>query len=158
MLFQGGVETGRRYRAISALRNTSGARLVAIDDLARRGQYNTTFSADDERMTPMREATYTLCPPGDTPESQRIYQAISQGSIPLLNSHFQRPSIVNWSALSVPIRILPDHLGGGLALLNAEEQRAAQWEVWRERRSITCEASNPRFRDYVEKGLRQMLN
>ena len=85
-------------------------------------------------------------------------QAISQGSIPLLNAHFQRPSIVNWSALSVPIRILPAHLGGGLALLNAEEQRAAQWEVWRERSSITCEASNPRFRDYVEKGLRQMLN
>ena len=67
VLFQGGVETGHgRYRAIGALRNTSGARLVAIDDLARRGQYNTSFSADDERMTPMREATYTLCPPGHT--------------------------------------------------------------------------------------------
>ena len=41
--------------------------------------------------------------------------------------------------------------------MGAEEQRAAQWEVWRERRTITCEASNPRFREYVEKGLRRML-
>ena len=160
VLFQGGVGTGHgvRLRAVAALNRTSGAKLVAIDNQKQSGQYDTLFRTDDERMAPMREATYTLCPPGDTPESQRIYQAISQGSIPLLNAHFQRPSIVNWSALSVPIRILPAHLGGGLALLNAEEQRAAQWEVWRERRSITCEASNPRFRDYVEKGLRQMLN
>ena len=84
-------------------------------------------------------------------------QAISQGSIPLLDARFQRPPLVNWSALSAPIRILPAHLGGGLALLGAEEERTAQWEVWRERRTITCEASNPRFREYVEKGLRRML-
>ena len=86
-----------------------------------------------------------------------LFQAISQGSIPLLDGKFQRPPLVNWSALSAPIRILPAHLGGGLALLSAEEERAAQWEVWRERGTITCEASNPRFREYVEKGLRRML-
>ncbi len=92
----------------------------------------------------------------DTQPSISI-QAISQGSIPLLDEMFQRPPLVNWSALSAPIRILPAHLGGGLALLSAEEERAAQWEVWRERGTITCEASNPRFREYVEKGLRRML-
>ena len=71
----------------------------------------------------------------------------------MLDWKFQRPPLVNWSALSAPIRILR----GRLALLGAEEERAAQWEVWRERRTITCEASNPRFREYVEKGLRRML-
>ena len=76
VLFQGGVRTGLRFRAIRALRHTPGARLVAIDNLTRWGQYNTSFGADDERLTPMREATYTLCPAGHTPESQRIYQAI----------------------------------------------------------------------------------
>ena len=76
VLFQGGVRTGLRFRAIGALRHTPGARLVAIDNLTRWGQYNTSFGADDERLTPMREATYTLCPAGHTPESQRIYQAI----------------------------------------------------------------------------------
>ena len=75
----------------------------------------------------------------------------------MLGARFQKPPFVNWSALSAPIRILPAHLGGRLALLGAEEERAAQWEVWRERRTITCEASNPRFREYVEKGLRRML-
>ena len=157
-LFQGGVATGvangGRLREIGALMRTPNARLVAIDNQTRRGQYNTSFRADDERLKPMREATYTLCPPGDTPESQRIYQAISQGSIPLLDWKFQRPPLVNWSALSAPIRIL----GGRLALLGAEEERAAQWEVWRERMTITCEASNPRFREYVEKGLRRIAD
>ena len=88
-----------------------------------------------------------------------LIQANSQGSIPLLDEKFQRPPLVNWSALSAPIRILPVHLGGGLALLGAEEQRAAQslWEVSRERGTITCEASKPRFREYVEKGLSRML-
>ena len=76
VLFQGGVRTGRfRYRAITALKRTPNARLVAIDKQARMGQYNTSFLAGDERLTPMREATYTLCPAGHTPESQRIYQA-----------------------------------------------------------------------------------
>ena len=158
VLFQGGVATGvangGRLREIGALMRTPNARLVAIDNQTRRGQYNTSFRADDERLKPMREATYTLCPPGDTPESQRIYQAISQGSIPLLDWKFQRPPLVNWSALSAPIRIL----GGRLALLGAEEERAAQWEVWRERATITCEASNPRFREYVEKGLRRIAD
>ena len=78
MLFQGGVETGRlRFRAIGALKRTPNSKLVAINPV-RRGQYNTSFRADDERLTRMREATYTLCPPGHTPESQRIYQAIRQ--------------------------------------------------------------------------------
>ena len=76
VLFQGGVRTGvLRFRAIGALRHTPGAKLVAIDP-ARKSQYNTSFGADDDRLTPMREATYTLCPAGHTPESQRIYQAI----------------------------------------------------------------------------------
>ena len=76
VLFQGGVRTGvLRFRAIGALRHTPGARPVAIDP-ARKSQYNTSFGADDDRLTPMREATYTLCPAGHTPESQRIYQAI----------------------------------------------------------------------------------
>ena len=77
MLFQGGVATGHgvRLRAVAALKRTTGAKLVAIDNQTRRGQYNTSFRADDERLKPMREATYTLCPTGDTPESQRIYQA-----------------------------------------------------------------------------------
>ena len=61
VLFQGGVRTGVRFRAIGALRHTPGARLVAIHDLARRGQYITSFGADDERLTPMREATRTRC-------------------------------------------------------------------------------------------------
>ena len=80
VLFQGGVETGRlRFRAIGALKRTPNSKLVAIGNQAvRRGQYNTSFRADDERLTRMREATYTLCPPGHTPESQRIYQAIRQ--------------------------------------------------------------------------------
>ena len=72
----------------------------------------------------------------------------------MLDWKFQRPPLVNWSALSAPIRIL----GGRLALLGAEEERAAQWEVWRERATITCEASNPRFREYVEKGLRRIAD
>ena len=66
---------GGRHREIGALMRTPNAKLVAIDNQTRRGQYNTSFRADDERLKPMREATYTLCPTGDTPESQRIYQA-----------------------------------------------------------------------------------
>jgi hypothetical protein len=94
-----------RDPAIAALNNTPGARLVLLDGKRRR--------LHDASLTDlMRDANYTLCPTGDTPESERIYQALEAGSIPLLDhgigqrDGFQAPAFANWSNFSAPIRFL----------------------------------------------------
>ena len=49
------------------------------------------------------EARFTLCPPGDTPESQRIYQALQHGSIPLLNGRFRKREGAGQLGMSEPL-------------------------------------------------------
>ena len=61
--------------------------------------------AADSVLQLMQDAVYTLCPEGDTPDSERIYHAISHGSIPVLNDAFQPPPLVDWSTLSTRIII-----------------------------------------------------
>ena len=94
-----------RDELIAALNNTPGASLVLLDGRRRR--------LHDASLTGlMRDANYTLCPTGDTPESERIYQALEAGSIPLLDhgigqrDGFQGPAFANWSNFSAPIRFL----------------------------------------------------
>ena len=149
VLFYGSPDQGHgvRQRFVRAMLRTNGSQLLRVTDKA-------PMRSDDDRFGPMARASYTLCPPGDTPESQRIYHAISQGSVPLLDDSFQRPSIVNWSTLSAPLRI---NEAGELELPTGTRARELQRGVWRERQTISCEASNPHFRRYVADGLRRML-
>ena len=149
---------GVRHGPLKALRRTPGWQIIPIHsrDVGVRFDANQTFSSRDSRLAPMKRAVFTLCPAGDTPESERIYHAISQGSIPLLDPRFQRPGIVDWGSMSWPLRI--DPASGALELPGPQQQAALRRGVWRVRETIDCEASNPAFRTYIEAGLRRMLS
>jgi hypothetical protein len=123
----------------------------------------------------MRDAVYTLCPPGDVPDSPRIYQAIARGSIPLLDDYFQRPAFVRggaqWDAFSA--RILFTYPNGTwsskesrarrgrmrtLLLPTEQRQLELQHAVWRVSRSFECEPDSEDFVDYVGRALERFAS
>ena len=162
VVFIGRERTGHgvRLKSLAALRRTPGSKVVEIN-ISHPGvsneifKANLTFKSEDPRLRPMARANFTLCPPGDTPESERIYHAISQGSIPIIGPAFQRPSIIDWGSMSWPLKI--DPASGLLELPTPQQQVALQRGVWRVRKRIDCEASNLAFRDFIEAGLRHIL-
>ena len=107
----------------------------------------------------MRDAVFTLCPAGDTPESNRIYQAVQRGSIPLVDTSFQGPPIATWSELSRTIHFSTlsdqpnDASGKRLRLPPPAETRSLQWAVWARSRFFDCEPENRRFSSYLVRSL-----
>lgn len=100
-------------------------------------------SADVYRT--MADATYTLCPAGDAPDSPRVYSALAHGSVPLLDPATQPPPLLNWSLISAPIRFE----GGVLQLPSPAEEAALLRNVWTHRFDFECEATNPAFAAYL---------
>lgn len=142
-----GSATRPRKRLLAAAARTPGVRLRL---LASR-QHNASRRAD--LISLMEESVYTLCPSGDTPESQRIYQAIQRGSVPLVTDRFEFPFAphVDWHSFSAPLCVQPD---GTLGLPSATEQRLLQASVHAHRTAFDCEPSNPIFLDFVASSLR----
>lgn len=98
----------------------------------------------------MWDATYTLCPAGDAPDSPRVYSALAHGSIPLVDPATSLPPLANWSDFSWPIRI---DSAGVLVLPTAQQEAMLLRSAWRHRRAFDCEASNPAFTGYIERSL-----
>ena len=105
----------------------------------------------------LSSANFTMCPPGDAPDTQRIYSAISAGSIPLLDSSFQPPPVVPWDDISAPLRrhrrpdgspvlTLPDAVTTA-ALLRGVRARA---------RAFECDGDNPLMVRYLARELQRV--
>eukprot|EP00965_Chrysotila_dentata_P262792 6214675-Pleurochrysis_carterae.AAC.3 len=127
-----------RRAVLDALQRTNGSVL-----LLRSRAHGINASSLDV----MRQAVYTLCPEGDTPDSERIYHALSRGSVPVLNSAFQPPGFADWSKFSVRIRVDPGT--GALVLPTGVHQAALQYNAQMNARTFECELDNPYFRRYV---------
>lgn len=115
----------KRWWYLRAIRNMSATHRVHILSL-KAARLNRQSRAIDGELSAtsrslMARAKFTVCPPGDTPESERIYQALQHGSIPLVNDRFNGPPFVNWSAISFPLIV---NTGTGLEL--PSPQRTAE--------------------------------
>ena len=104
-----GSEMPKRAYFLRALRRMSVTHRVHILSLlpAMLGRQSRAISAElhATARSLMSRARFTLCPPGDTPESERIYQALQHGSIPLVNDRFSGPPFINWSLVSLPLSV-----------------------------------------------------
>lgn len=146
----------QRGEALAALSRTPGHEAMLLH--RREMRHNPSLVAEVQQRSArrMREATYTLCPPGDAPESSRIYQALAAGSIPLVGSAFVPAPLaneVNWSSVTHVIATDGD---GRLVLPDAEREAALRRAVWRHRRSFECEPSSQLFVAYVARALRRV--
>ena len=103
----------------------------------------------------MSEATYTLCPAGDAPDSPRVYSALAHGSIPLIDSTTSLPPLADWRNFSVRIRFADD---GSLVLPSPQRERELQHGAWAARRAFECEPTNPLFAAYVERSLGRIVS
>ena len=117
-----GSEMPKRWFFLQAMRNMSATHAIRILSLSTRSSRQLHRAAKrvataraplDEKLSSaasalMARARFTLCPPGDTLESQRIYQALQHGSIPLIHDRFSGPSFLNWSAISYPLHVRHD--------------------------------------------------
>jgi hypothetical protein len=132
-----------RRKAVLALRQIADSQIVSLTD--RR---------DSNSRSPLVElmwnATFTLCPEGDMPESPRIYQAIERGSIPIVADSFQRPPLADWRLISVPLRYTPN----GLRLPSAASTARMQEQVWKHRETFKCEPRNAAFHQHLARSLR----
>lgn len=62
-------------------------------------------NAQDEMISVMSDSIYTLCPAGVSPNSYRIYEAMSVGSIPvIIADDLVLPVGIDWSKCSIRIR------------------------------------------------------
>lgn len=145
-LFVGSATRGRK-RLLAAAARTPGVRLRLLSTR----QHNLSRRADLVAL--MEDSVYTLCPSGDTPESQRIYQAIQRGSVPLVTDRFEFPFAphVDWLSFSAPLCVQTD---GTLGLPSAAEQQLLQASVHAHRAAFDCEPGNPTFLDFVASSLR----
>ena len=157
-----GTPLPNRRETLRALNNTPGGRLVILKNRRETGSL-----MQEQIIEQMRNATYTLCPPGDTPESRRVYHALAAGSIPLLDPGFQPPPVVNWSAISAPIAIQVHRLRSVHRLRGRRRKKATirlpkneldlQREAWKHARAFECSASNPYFAQYVKSSLAHLI-
>lgn len=132
-----------RECAVRALRFIPGARVVSL--------LNRSESNGDLREL-MRDATFTLCPAGDTPESERIYQAIARGSIPLLDEQFQPPPLAAWSRFSATITFR-NKWKRELSLPSPEHTARLQQAVKKHARRFECRADDLVFQAYIRRAL-----
>ena len=156
--------TPQRRSWLEALNITPGGRSVVLasrdgrefhgsEMLARRGR-GRRFPADAAyHRALMAEANYTMCPPGDAPDTQRIYTAISMGSIPLIDKSFQPPPLVEWSEISAPLRIGRDvRVGkeyGSLDLPSSEATADLLGHVHALAAAFECEPTNEKMLAYL---------
>ena len=170
VLFLGSMETpllySRRRSLLRAARQTRGALVIVQprDRLASialaSGQYYNRSTDGGELpslLGLMAVSNYTLCPEGDTPESERIYQAIARGSIPLLNPAFHPPPIADWAQFSAAIAV--DKSGRMISLPSA--RRTAKLQQGLEHtaqlgRVFHCTVDNPKFADYMARALQTL--
>jgi hypothetical protein len=144
-----GSAVASRRPLIDAARRTPG---VVVEELAQRALAPNQSAAWLSTM--MSQAVYTICPPGDTPESQRIYQALSVGSVPLVAPGFQPPAIAEWRRFAAPLCVLPD---GSLGFPDAAAQRVLQHGAWHHAQAFSCDAGNPKMVAYLVRSLRTLL-
>jgi len=143
-LFIGSPLIGRALLLAAAAR-TPGVHVV---NLTSRAHTQSAMSTKEL----MRDAVFTICPSGDTPESQRIYQAVQRGSVPLVTNRFQFPfGNVDWHSLSAPLCITSD---GTLGLPHERDWPLLQRSVHAHMNAFDCELSNPFFLDFLARALR----
>ena len=106
----------------------------------------------------MADANFTMCPRGDAPDTQRIYTAISQGSIPLLDDTFQPPPLVAWDNFSLPLRYqlrfgqsARHHAGIKLPEPAATDRLLRN--VWSNAKAFECVPGNPLIVRYLQREL-----
>jgi hypothetical protein len=130
----------RRLDSVSALRRLPGAKVVLLSE--RDGSSNVSARA----MALMRESEYTLCPYGDTPESRRIYQALSVGSIPIVEDDFQRVGIAPWSHFSIRIsRACRGRCGCPNATFQSKRSSTASGRGWASSAGVSQGCDRLRF-------------
>ena len=101
VLFVGTNALGRRTAHLAALQGMAQThRVLVLTNISHDA------AAADSLVGMHADASFTLCPQGDTPESQRIYQALQHGSIPLVNERFRGPRFIDWGAVSHPLRLV----------------------------------------------------
>ena len=149
-----GVSNPRQI-ALRALARTPGAHIVDLSSQPN-GSRRERVDRDEQLLSLMCDSIFTLCPLGDTPDSQRIYQAVACGSVPLLNRLFQPPSIADWSNFSAPIASTHPYWHGPLKLPAPSRVRELQLGALAHARDFECEASNDRFASYVTEALRTL--
>ena len=147
---------GRQAQA-SALERLAGSRVIRLVGSRRTQAHN--WSAQARHV--YRQATYTLAPYGDTPESARIYQALAAGSVPIVDQDFQRPRFASWANFSLTIQ---SACTCQCACANATwrlPERARQLALHRgaflHARTFACEPSNAAFTAYVTRGLLKLV-
>ena len=105
-----GSEMPKRWWYLRAMRNMTRTHNIHILSLQPSSLGSQSRAIGDELSARVRSlmarSRFTLCPPGDTPESERIYQALQHGSIPLVNNRFNGPPFINWSSVSFPLKII----------------------------------------------------
>ena len=116
-----------RSSFITAMGRTPGARLFLIKrgeplpSLASSERLVHSTAAHAFFLDEMSTSRYVACPPGDTPESRRIYQAIQMGAIPLVNADVYLTPALNWSSFAYPLHYTANRT---IALPSAETERA----------------------------------
>ena len=90
VVFAGSLLTEVRHAVARAVNNTPGGEVIV-------------FTNRQHRTVDLSVYECVACPPGDTPESQRIIQAIVHGSIPLISSRMYRYPFFDWASISFPL-------------------------------------------------------
>lgn len=93
VIFAGYLINKERKEVAKAVENTPGGDVL----LFKNRSHNTVDLSKYE---------YVTCPKGDTPESQRIMQAIVHGSIPLINNQMYKFPFFKWDKISYPLIIV----------------------------------------------------
>lgn len=92
LVFAGSLLSTRRKAIAKAVRNTPGGEVIEY--------HNRSHTTID-----FTRYEFVACPPGDSPESQRIMQAIVHGAIPLVNKAMYRFPFFDWANISRPLHI-----------------------------------------------------
>ena len=160
----------KRQLVIAALNKTRGSRVIL---LTSRRKVNSSV------LQLMKDAEFTLCPEGDTPESERIYHSLEHGSIPLVAASFQPPAMANWSEFSARISFDVDtacvkarcagrvrsacfdrplrECVGPLRLPSATSQLRLERGVRAHAGDLRCSADSPAFKAYVLRSLEKFV-
>ena len=102
----------------------------------------------------MDDATYTLCPAGDAPDSPRVYSALAHGSIPLIDAATSLPPMAPWGEFSARIEF---DAAGALVLPSAAREASMRRLAWAHRHAFECEPHNLIFAAYMERSLATLV-
>jgi hypothetical protein len=96
------------------------------------------------------DSTYVFCPPGDTPESERIYSALARGAIPLVHPTIHLPDVADWAQFSWVYRF---NRSGALQLPPLALEQALQRGVRKRAAWFECTDDSPQFVRYIHASL-----